>query len=447
MPESVASSCRVVVTGAGCVTPLGSEVETVWQRMVAGQSGVGPISLFDASRFPVRIAAEVRDWDMSDVGEDPARWNRYPRQTQFVTAAAMKAVQSAGLADASTPPHRIGVSLGCGETFPRLIELGRSIGRAFQTDKTEGKGKPVSQADREEAFCMEAFLDDVVASWTDGWEVDRDPDLAISLVAAMCGAQGPIANTITGCASSTQSIGYATNLLRQGKADVMLAGGSHSLIHPIGISGLYRLGVLSTSNERGAQAMRPFDRERNGFVAGESGAVLVLETLEHAKARGANIWGEITGYGFGHDAYRITDAHPEGRGLADCIRHAMIEARLNVEEIDYINAHGTSTSLNDRTETVSLKAAFGEQAYNIPISSTKSMIGHSTTACGATEAIVALLAIRDGVIPPTINYEYPDPACDLDCVPNEARQQPCQHVLSTNLGFGGQVAAMIFSRY
>lgn len=227
----------------------------------------------------------------------------------------------------------------------------------------------------------------------------------------------------------------------------MFAGGAHSMVDPIAVSGLHLLSVLSTANDRGPAAMRPFDGQREGFVVGEGGAVVVLEELEHARARGAEILGELTGFASGHDAYRVTDTHPEGRGYVRCVLQALKHAGLNVTDIDYINAHGTSTVLNDRIETLALKQAFGQDAYRIPISSTKSMMGHATTACGALEMIVALMAVRTGVIPPTINYEVPDPQCDLDYVPNSAREIDCRHVLSNSLGFGGQNAAIIVSRF
>ena len=268
-----------------------------------------------------------------------------------------------------------------------------------------------------------------------------------SHLAARFDAQGPNANCIAACVSSAQAIGESARLIRRGEVDVMLAGGSHSVIHPFGLTGFQRLSALSTRNSDPASAVRPFERDRDGFVLGEGAAIVVLEDLDHALRRGAEIWGELTGYGSSQDAYRITDARPDGRGTAAAIRRALDDARLNLDDIDYINAHGTGTVLNDKIETLAIKQVFGPQAYNIPISSSKSMLGHFTTACGAIELAISLLAIRYGVVPPTINYENPDPDCDLDYVPNVAREIDCRHVLSDNIGFGGQNAALIVSRY
>jgi 3-oxoacyl-[acyl-carrier-protein] synthase II len=277
--------------------------------------------------------------------------------------------------------------------------------------------------------------------------INCEPHVPAQCLAALLDAQGPNLNCIAACASSAQAIGNAGEMIRRGEADVMLAGGAHSLIHPLGITGLLRLSVLTLANEKGEKAMRPFDANRNGFVVGEGGAIVALEELEHARARGAEILGELTGYSSGHEAYHLTDTHPGGRALADCVRKALCQAKLNFGDIDYVNAHGTSTRLNDRIETLALKKAFGEAAYRIPISSTKSMLGHSTTACGALELVVALMAVRTGLIPPTINLETRDPECDLDYVPNAAREGRCRHALSDSLGFGGQTAALIVSRF
>jgi 3-oxoacyl-[acyl-carrier-protein] synthase II len=254
-------------------------------------------------------------------------------------------------------------------------------------------------------------------------------------------------NCLTACAASSQAIGEAAELVRRGEADVMLSGGTHSMIHPFGVTGFNLLTALSTRNDEPTRASRPFDNERDGFVLGEGAAMVVLEELEHAKRRGARIHGELLGYGSTADAYRITDTHPEGRGAASCIRMALADAGLGLGDIDYVNAHGTSTSVNDRVETLAIKTVFGEQAYKIPVSSTKSMMGHLIAAAGATELIVCLLAIRDGVVPPTINYEHPDPDCDLDYVANKAREAKCERALSNSFGFGGQNISLIVSRY
>ena len=419
---------RVVVTGLGCITPLGAELEQVWERLVEGRTGVGPITLFDVSDYPVRIAAEVRDWDISELAGDVKEWDREPRQTAFAVAAARRAMKLSGLESGDIDPLRFGVFLGCGEAYPDFARFGQVMAAAVGSGKLEwsefvreaqGNGRPV-------------------------WEVPWEPNVPASYVAGMFNAQGPNANYTAACVSSTQAVGEATDAIRRGEVDAMIAGGAHSMIHPFGLTGFIRLSVLSSRND--PTAMRPFDRERDGFVIGEGAGVVVLEELEHARKRGAEIWGEILGYGSSQNAFRITDSHPEGRGISDCVRAALDQARVNPDQIDYINAHGTGTVENDRVETLGVKQIFGDGAYKVPISSTKSMIGHLTTACGGVDLIVSLLTLRNGVVHPTINYEHPDPDCDLDYVPNTARQVPCQRVLSTNFGFGGQTAALVVSR-
>ena len=415
----------------GCVTPLGADVERVWSQLVEGRSGIAPLTLFDASNFPVRIAAEVRNWDTSEVGEDPHVWEDQPRQTAFAVGAAINAVRGSGLEDAGMDPLRVGVYLGCGETFPELTELGPLVGGALEGEdlNLEKFIKSAQQVCRPEA------------EWA------YDPCTAAGRLAGRFNAQGPNLNCIAACASSAQSVGEAALIIRRGDADVMITGGAHSMIHPLGMTGFLRLAALSLRNDEPTKAIRPFDRYRDGFVVGEGAAILVLEELEHARRRGAEIWAELTGYASTQDAFRITDAHPEGRGASTCIRQALADARLNPEQIDYINAHGTATVVNDRVETLAVKRVFGEQAYKVPISSIKSMIGHFTTASAAMELIASVMAIRKGVVPPTINYETPDPECDLDYVANEARERDCRHVLSNSFGFGGQNAVLVASRF
>ena len=422
---------RVVVTGLGCVTPLGADVHQVWQRMVEGHSGVGRLTLFDAHDFPVRIAAEVRDWDISEVGEDPARWQCHPRQTVFAVASAIKAYRSAGLSSSAIDPLRFGVYLGCGETYQDFFRFAELVHASMDGDQ----------------FSRDRFTERALRCWNPREEQELELNMPASHLAGMFDAQGPNANCIAACTSSTQAIGQSAEIIRRGQADVMLAGGAHSMIHPFGLTGFQRLSALSTRNSDPSAAVRPFDRDRDGFVIGEGGAILVLEELDHARRRGADIWGEVVGFGSAQDAYRITDAHPEGRGAALSIERALTDAHLNPEDIDYINAHGTSTVLNDKVETVAIKRAFGRQAYRVPISSSKSMLGHFTTAGGAIELVVCLMVLRSGVLPPTLNYETPDPDCDLDYVPNTARESRCRHVLSNSFGFGGQNAALVVSRF
>jgi 3-oxoacyl-[acyl-carrier-protein] synthase II len=414
----------------GCVTPLGADVAEVWRRLVEGHSGIGPITLFDADRFPVRIAAEVRNWDMSDVGEAPAQWRAHPRQTHFAVAAAIKAVRSAGLADAAIDPRRFGVYLGCGETFQDFRQFAQWTCAADNGRFDRGR-----------------FLEEALRASASGERFEYEPAVAAGLLAGMFNAQGPNANCTAACVSSSQAIGEAAAVVRRGEADLMLCGGAHSMIHPLGVAAFQLLSVLSDSNELGPKAMRPFDRNRNGFVIGEGGAILVLESLRHARRRGAEIWAKLSGFGSAQDAFRLTDSDPRARGISACIRLALRDANLDAEDIDCVNAHGTATKLNDRVETLAIKQVFGDRAYRIPISSIKGMIGHLTTACGAIETLSSVMTARTGVIPPTINHQTPDPQCDLDYVPNVARQAACKHILNNNFGLGGQNVALVVSRF
>jgi 3-oxoacyl-[acyl-carrier-protein] synthase II len=278
-------------------------------------------------------------------------------------------------------------------------------------------------------------------------ELEQEPNMPAGHLASLFDAQGPNLNCLTACAASSQAIGEATEIIRRGDADVMLSGGAHSMIHPFGVTGFNLLTALSTHNQNPQRASRPFDRDRDGFVLGEGAGMVILEELEHAKRRGARIYAELVGYGSTADAYRITDIHPEGRGAVACINMAMRDAKLNPEDIQYINAHGTSTEVNDKVETAAIKTSFASSAFKTPVSSIKSMMGHLIAAAGSVEAITCVLAMRDGILPPTINYETPDPDCDLDYVPNEARDGRVKRALSNSFGFGGQNCSLIFAEY
>lgn len=423
---------RVVVTGMGLVVPLGSDIATVWRRILNGESGVDYTTLFDASRFPTKIAAEVRHWDLSDVGENPEDWRLQGRHSHFAVGAGKKAVADAGLEPSRLDPSRFGVYTGSGEgqqDFGRFTQM-------MTAAMVEGNRFDVSR------FMQTGF--EVLNPLA---ELEQEPNMPAAHLASLFGAEGPNFNCLTACAASSQAIGEAMEIIRRGEADVMLAGGSHSMIHPFGVTGFNLLTALSTRNDEPTKASRPFDLQRDGFVLGEGGAMLVLESLDHARARGAHIHAELIGYGSTADAFRITDTHPEGRGAISCLQMALADARLNGEEVDYINAHGTSTEVNDKVETLAVKKVFGERAYRIPMSSTKSMTGHLIAAAGATELIFCILAIRDNVLPPTINYEFPDPACDLDYVPNEARPQKCDVAVSNSFGFGGQNISLVVRRF
>jgi 3-oxoacyl-[acyl-carrier-protein] synthase II len=422
---------RVVVTGMGMVTPLGHDLESTWNALQTGRSGVDKITLFDASTFPTQIAAEVRDFRLSKYIGQTERWEEHCRNTQFALAAAKMAIEHSGLREG--PPvdaSRFGVYLGSGEgqqDFPRFVDL------LFRTTR-EGK-VDTAQFTRHGLKELHPIR-----------EAEQEPGTPAGHLASVFGARGPNANCLTACAASSQAIGEATEIIRRGDAEVMLSGGTHSMIHPFGVTGFNRLTALSQRNDAPSKASRPFDRDRDGFILGEGAGMVVLEELEHAKARGARIYGELAGYGSTADAFRLTDTLEEGRGAIACIRQALNDAGVNPEDIDYINAHGTSTQVNDSIETLAIKRTFGETAYKVPISSTKSMMGHLIAAAGSVEAIVCLLAMRDGVIPPTINLDHPDPDCDLDYVPRESRRKAVDVALSNSFGFGGQNITLILRR-
>jgi 3-oxoacyl-[acyl-carrier-protein] synthase II len=413
---------RVVVTGLGVINPLGHDVGTMWKALLESQSGVGPITVFDVSGYPTTIAAEVKDWDVSKVGEDPKIWNYCGRHTRFAVGAAKQAVVQSGFLDSKIDPTRVGVYLGAGEGNQNFSNFTRMVDAAI--------GGP--------EFDMKNFLRKGFELMNPREEMEQEPNMPAAHVAALFDAQGPNCNCLTACAASSQAVGEATELIRSGDADVMIAGGCHSMIHPFGLTGFSLLTTLSQRNNDPTKASRPFDNDRDGFVLGEGAAIVILEEYEHARKRGAHIHGEILGYGSTADAYRITDIHPEGRGAIGCMKQAIADAHLNIDQIGYVNAHGTSTQVNDTTETLACKGVFGERAKLTPVSSTKSMMGHLIAAAGATEMIVCLMAIRDGVLPPTINQESPDPACDLDYIPNVARPSKIQVALNNSFGFGGQ---------
>jgi 3-oxoacyl-[acyl-carrier-protein] synthase II len=424
---------RVVVTGMGMVTPLGRDLESTWSALLAGKSGVGPITLFDARTFPTRIAAEVADFHLEEYIDGAGRWAEHSRNSKFALAAASMAMKDSGLFDCKPELNRsrFGVYLGSGEgqqDFPRFVSLVHRSTRDGRVDTSE-----FTRMGAKELHAIR--------------EAEQEPGTPSGHLASMFGARGVNANCLTACAASSQAIGEAYELIRRGSADVILSGGTHSMIHPFGVTGFIRLTALSTRNDEPQRASRPFDRDRDGFILGEGAGMVILEDLEHAKARGAHIHGEIVGYGSTADAFRITDSHDEGRGAIACLKEALEGARLDPEAIDYVNAHGTSTAVNDSIETLAIKRTFGQAAYQVPISSTKSMMGHLIAAAGSVEAIVCLLTIRDGMLPPTINLENHDPECDLDYIPGEARRKEVDVALSNSFGFGGQNITLILRRF
>ena len=409
------SRVRVVVTGMGCVSPLGQNVETTWRALLAGTSGVAPITQFDASTFKTRFAAEVKDFDPEALlGRRDAR--RMDRVTQFATVAAGEALSSSGLAIDDGNRGRIGVVLGTG--------IG-GIGTLLKGAQVLAERGP---------------------HWVSPFMVPMMlPDTGAGQVAIHFGLRGPNLAVVTACATGTNAIGEAAEMIRRGAADAMVAGGSEAAIVPVALAGFNVMDAISIRNDDPERASRPFDRDRDGFVLGEGAAAIILESLDHARSRRALILAEVAGYGTTNDAYHMSAPLEDGAGASACMRLALADAGLAPTEIDYINAHGTSTRLNDASETSAIKTVFGELAYSIPISSTKSMTGHLLGAAGAVEAIFSILALREGVIPPTINYQTPDPACDLDYVPNRSRPAKIRRALSNSFGFGGHNASVILS--
>ncbi len=407
---------RVVVTGCGCVSPLGNHVAETWKALLEGRSGVDWITLFDASEHKTRFAAEVKGFDGAALfGSREAR--RMDRFTQFALAAALEAFEQAGLKPEALDRDRVGVVIGSG--------IGGISTLLVQVEEMRQRGP-----ERVSPFLIPMMI----------------ADSAPATIAIRLGLGGPNMALATACASGANAIGEAAEMIRRGDADVMLAGGAEASIVPVAMAALNVMGALSTRNEAPQQASRPFDRQRDGFVMAEGSGMLVLESLDHALARKAPILAELRGYGTSNDAYHISAPAENGAGAALSMRWALDDAGLSPEQIDYINAHGTSTPLNDKSETQAIKSLFGEAAYSIPISSTKSMTGHLLGASGALEAVICVQVLRDQILPPTINYEHPDPECDLEYVPNKARPHPVRHVMSNSFGFGGHNATLIFSQ-
>jgi 3-oxoacyl-[acyl-carrier-protein] synthase II len=407
---------RVVVTGLGAITPIGNDVSSYWEGLSTARNGVAGITLFDASRHACRFAAEVKDFD-------PSRWlepkesKRWDRFCQFGVIAAKQAVAHAGLTIDEANQHRVGTAIGSGVGGLLMMET--------QAHVLKDRGP-----DRVSPFCVPMMI----------------PNMATGLTAIALGAKGPSSAVATACAAGSNAIGDAYRLIQLGLADVMVAGGAESAITPLGVAGFASAKALSFRNDDPTTASRPFDAERNGFVIGEGAGVIVLESLEHAQARGAQILAEVVGYGMSCDAHHITSPSPGGVGGAEAMRLALKDARLEPEAVDYVNAHGTSTQANDSNETSAIKSALGDWAYQIPVSSTKSMTGHLLGGSGGIEAVAAVLAIEHNLVPPTINYQNPDPACDLDVVPNQAREHTLNVVLSNSFGFGGHNVCLAFRR-
>jgi len=409
---------RVVITGLGVVSPVGSEVPVFWKSLVEGKSGVGMNTSFDTTGFDSRIAAEVKDFDPSLYGISSKETRRTAKFVQFAIAAAKQAMESCGLDLDKEDRTRIGVLIGSG------------IGSLY-TIEEEHKVLLNKGPSRLSPFLIPMLI----------------VNEASGMVAILHGLKGPNSCVATACASGSHAIGEAYRTILYGDADIMLTGGTESCIVPTAVGGFCALRALSTRNDNPLKASRPFDRERDGFIMAEGCGLVVLETLEHAQKRNADIIAEITGFGSSCDAYHITAPDPDGAGAAQAMAMALKDAGINPEEITYINAHGTSTKLNDKIETLSMKKAFGNHARKVMVSSTKSVTGHLLGAAGGVEFLACCLAIRDGVVPPTINYENPDPECDLDYVPNTARKTSVEICMSNSLGFGGHNASLVVRKF
>ena len=421
--------CRVVITGLGVVAPNGTGSDAFWEATTEGRSGISFVETFDATGHTVKVGGEVKCWDpMPFVNGNRKSLKVMGRNVQFGIAAAKMAIEDAGLIDdKQLDPARFGVVMGTGIVPIDFSEFATAVSAA-----TNGK------------FSMPKFAEVEQAEMQPLWILRHLPNMVAAHISLAHNAQGPNNTIVTACAAGTQAIGEAFRLIARGDADVMLAGGADSRIDPLLFVAYTVLGAISRAARPPEEVSRPFDLERDGFVLGEGAGVLVLEDYDRARQRGAQVYAEIVGYGSSFDAYAITKPEPEGRGAALAINSALREARMDADHVDYINAHGTSTKLNDRMETNAVKRVFGERAKKIPCSSIKSMIGHLIGAAGAVEAAATALTLRDGVLPPTINLEKPDPDCDLDYVPNAAREIPVRTAVSNSFGFGGQNAALVF---
>lgn len=429
----------------GWVTPLGSDVDSVWAKLLAGASGIGPVTKFDASTFATNFASEVKNFDLRHFLDDVAPHAMASIGTHYALAAAAQAWKQAGLAGVRINRRRFGIYLGSGEG-----QLDYANFNAANIAGWKAESRTVDGA---------AWAHRALPAMTVEAETEQEPNLAMSHVAAEFGCRGPAFNCMTACAASTQAIGEAFEIIRRGDADIMFAGGSHSMIHMLGMTGFIRLTAMSQRRDDFVHAARPFDQTRDGFVMGEGAGMLVIETLDHAKSRGATILAEVAGYGSSADAFRITDIQPDGKGAIAAMNQALRQAGISPREtgadsrpqVHYISAHGTGTKENDKIETAAVKGVFGPLAPKVPFSSVKSMLGHLIQAAGAVELMTCVKAIQSGFVPPTMNLRTPDPECDLDYVPNAARdlreQGGVDVCLSNSFGFGGQNDTIVVRRY
>lgn len=430
---------RVVITGMGIVCPLGHDVPTMWEGLMTGKNGMGKTTLFDASTFPTKFDAEVKNYDLSRFVKNVDLHKNGNRGSRFVVGATAQACKQAKIdIETDTPADgidrkRMGIYLGAGEGAVNDDAFFSALVDSWQEDKNAPDWtKWVKTA----AQKMQAVQ-----------ELEQEPNMPAGHVAVLTGARGVSRSCLTACAASTQAVGEAAMLIRHGKADVIIAGGAHSMIHPLGITGFNRLTALSTRNDSPQTASRPFSATRDGFVIGEGAAIVILETLESAKKRGATILAEVVGFGSSSDAFRVTDMHEDARGAVQALRMAIEDAGLTVNDIDYISTHGTSTSENDSIETKAIKTVFGQQAYKVPLSSPKSQFGHLIGATGCAELITCIMAIQENTLPATMNYNDPDPELDLDYVPNKPRKAKVDVALNESFGFGGQNNVVIIKRF
>ncbi|MGA2914467.1 MAG: beta-ketoacyl-[acyl-carrier-protein] synthase family protein [Sedimentisphaerales bacterium] len=433
------SKNRVVITGLGIVCPLGNDVKTMWDNILNCRNGIGTTTIFDASGFPTKFCAEVKNYDFAKYTKNPQLHKNGNRHSKFAIVAAVEACKQAKIEIETENPNdgvnrrRMGIYLGAGE--------GSVDNENFFNAIVQGWGENGTQMDWKK-WAAVAF-----GKMQSYRELEQEPNMPAAHVSMLTGARGPIRSCLTACAASTQAVGEAFKILQSGRADVMIAGGAHCMIHPLGVTGFNRLTALSTRNDSPQTASRPFTASRDGFVIGEGAAIVILETLESAKNRGVEILAEIIGYGSSNDAFRVTDMHEEARGAVQAMEAALKDAKLSYKYINYVSTHGTSTAENDKIETLALKKVFKEEAKNIPASSVKSMMGHLIGAAGAAELITCILAIRDNILPPTINLNDPDPALDLDYVPNRPRKAQVDTVMKESFGFGGQNNVVIVKRF
>lgn len=430
---------RVVITGMGIVCPLGHDVQSVWEAMLAGKSGIAPTTIFDASTFPSTFSAEVKNYDFTKYLKHPQLHEHSDRGSAFALGATVQACKQARIEIETNEPTdgidrcRMGIYLGAGEGSVDNDVFFGALVKAWQTNNSE--------------MDWDKWAEVAFAQMDTMRELEQEPNMPAAHIAMLTGARGPTRSCLTACAASTQAVGEATMLIRKGDADVMITGGAHSMIHPLGLTGFNRLTALSTRNDSPETASRPFSASRDGFILGEGAAILILESLESAKKREAKILAEVISYGSSSDAFRVTDMHEEGRGAIQAMNAALADAGISYKDVDYINTHGTSTMENDFVETKAIKAVFKEEAKNTPASSVKSMLGHLIGAAGAAELISCVLAIRDNIVPPTMNLNDPDPQLDLDYVPNEPRKMPVNIAMNESFGFGGQNNVVIIRRY